>query len=135
MEFCFDLVHDPVELLRESTGTGPDITYGDMIEITKYGGKTTIRRDEAFFISLRKAIHVSFLNDTKYLTIFNSRYAEKITIEDNLKVEKYPNHYIPQSIEELQDVEKSLFGVVATQSSSIPITRPNFRQHVHSAPP
>jgi len=136
MEFCFYLVHDPVELLQEATETPAEIEYGDMIEISKYNGKTTIRRNEAFFISLRKSIHISFLNGNSYLTIFDRKYVSKFKLKNGeLDVEKYPNYYIPQSIEELQDVEKTLFGEVAKQSSAIPITKPSFRQYVHSAPP
>lgn len=135
MEFCFDLINCPIQLLLKETETPPEIEHGDVVEITKYNGVSTIRHGEAFFISPKKSIHISFLNGTRYLTIFDNRHVTKYTDVDSvLNSENYPNYYIPQSIAEIQSIEITVFGESATRSSSINISRPKHRLQVHSAP-
>lgn len=135
MEFCFDFVHDPVELLQESLFTPPFVDHEDKIEITKYSGKTTIKHGEAFFFSLRKSCHISYLNGQKYLTVFGNGSVKKYYFtNDKLECEKVRCRDIPQSVDDILDYEKYIFGITHTKSNFIPISSPRFNQVVHSAP-
>jgi len=135
MEFCFFLATDPIELLQESDFTPLEIEHEDVVEVTKYMGKSTIRYGEAFFVSLRKAIHISFLNGQKYLVCFDRSSACKYTVENGKVIrDLMRSRTVPQSIDEILERERILFGNVSTTSMFVPISRPTFRGSMHSAP-
>lgn len=135
MEFCWDLVHDPIELVQEVEFTPRDIVHEDLVEIYKHGGKTTIRYGEAYFFSHTKAIHICFLNGKKYLTVFDRVFVTKYTFPNGkMQKEKAKIRSIPDNIDSLLDLERLMFGCASSASQFIPIRKDYHPHRINSAP-
>lgn len=124
-------MHDPVNIFNTYSEIPERLDREDLIEITKYLGKTTISHNEIFYISRTKAFHLCFVNGDKYLTIFEDKKLSRY--HNDRRKEVNPCRNVPQTIEELLRIEKLLMDISCSVSKPITIAERRYTQP-HSAP-
>lgn len=119
MDFCYDLIYHPDQMIHKYDSTPLLIGREDSLELVKHGGKSIIVHQEAFFLSPKKSIHLSYKNDSKYLVLFTRGRIIRFE-EDRIREEKsfYP---VPQTVEQIQLFERQIYDVCHSSSCPIPI--------------